>query len=68
MLRLPNSLPLFGTPRVHSGLSIRKLRPAIFEIRPGLQKRVLFARDSGDLVLVFAGDHNQVRAWLKESA
>ena len=57
-----------GKPHAHSGLSIRKLRPAIFEIRAGLQTRVLFARESGDIVLVFAGNHNQVRAWLKENA
>jgi len=57
-----------GKPHVHSGLSIRKLLPAIFEMRVGLQTRVLFARESGDLVLVFVGDHAQVRAWLKENA
>jgi hypothetical protein len=57
-----------GSPHIHSGLSIRKLRPAIFEFRAGLKTRVLFARDSGDIVLVFAGDHDQVRAWLKENA
>lgn len=56
-----------GKPHVHSGLSIRKLRPAIFEIRVGLDTRILFARESGDIVLVFAGSHNQVRAWLKEN-
>jgi hypothetical protein len=39
-----------GKPHVDSGLSIRKLRPALFEIRAGLQIRVLFARESGDIV------------------
>ncbi len=58
---------VIGKPHIHSGLSIRKLRPAIFEIRAGLQIRILFARESGDIVLMFAGDHNQVRAWLKEN-
>ena len=56
-----------GKPHVHSGLGIRKLGKAMFEIRAGLQTRVLFARESGDLVLVFAGNHNQVHAWLKEN-
>jgi hypothetical protein len=56
-----------GKPHVHSGLSVRKLRRAIFEIRAGLETRILFARESGDIVLVFAGNHNQVRAWLKEN-
>jgi len=54
-------------PHVHAGLGVRKLRRAIFEIRSGLQIRVLFALESGDIVLVFAGDHNQVRAWLKQN-
>ena len=46
---------------------IRKLRRSIFEIRAGLKTRVLFARESGDIVLLFAGNHDQVRAWLKEN-
>jgi hypothetical protein len=62
--RLPHAL---GSPHVHSGLSIRKLRPAIFELRAGLQVRILFAREGGDLVLMFAGNHDEVRAWLKEN-
>jgi hypothetical protein len=56
-----------GKPHIHSGLSIRKLRRAIFEIRAGLETRVLLARQSGDIVLVFAGNLDQVRAWLKEN-
>jgi len=56
-----------GKPHVHYGLSIRKLRRSIFEIRAGLETRVLFARESGDIVLLFAGNYDQVRAWLKEN-
>ncbi len=62
--KLPEAV---GKPHVHTGLSIRKLRPAIFEIRAGLQVRILFARESGDIVLVLAGNHNEVRTWLKEN-
>ena len=62
--RLPDAM---GKPHVHAGLGIRKLRKAMFEVRAGLQTRVLFARESGDLVLVFAGSHSQVRTWLKEN-
>jgi hypothetical protein len=57
-----------GKPHVHAGLSIRKLRPSIFELRVGLETRVLFARESRDIVLVFAGNHNEIRAWLKQNA
>ena len=62
--RLPEAM---GRPHLHSGLSIRRLRRAIFEVRAGLQIRVLFALESGDIVLLFAGDHDEVRAWLKEN-
>ena len=51
IVRLPQVL---ASPHVPSGLSVRKLRPAIFELRAGLQVRVLFAREGGDLVLMFA--------------
>ncbi len=40
---------------------------AIFEIRAGLETPTLFARESGEIVLVFAGNHNQVWTWLKEN-
>jgi len=62
--RLPEAL---GKPHLHQGLSVRKLRRAIFEVRAGLHTRILFVQESGDIVLAFAGDHNQVRAWLKEN-
>ena len=61
---LPESM---GKPHIHSGLSVRKLRRAIFEFRTGLEIRALFARESGDIVLVFVGSHDQVRSWLKEN-
>jgi len=56
-----------GKPHIHSGLSIRKLGRSIFEIRAGLETRILFARESGDIVLVFAGNPKQVRTWVKEN-
>jgi mRNA-degrading endonuclease RelE of RelBE toxin-antitoxin system len=56
-----------GKPHIHSGLSVRKLRKAIFEIRADLKIRLLFARESGDIVLVFAGDHDEVRACVKSN-
>lgn len=62
--RLPDTI---GHPHVHSGLSIRRLRHALFEIRAGLRIRILFARESGDIVLIFVGNHDEVGAWLKEN-
>ena len=60
--RLPEAM---GKPHIHSGLSIRKLRPAIFELRASIEIRVLFGIESGDVVLIFAGNHDEVRVWLK---
>ncbi len=57
----------FGNPHVHSGIGIRKLRANIFECRAGLANRFAF-QDVGDtLVVVFVGDHDQLRRWLRES-
>ncbi len=56
-----------GKPHEHSGLGVRKLRKKLFELRAGLQIRILFAMESGDVVLTFAGSHDEVRAWIKEN-
>ena len=63
--QLPN---VFGKPHIHAGLGIRKLGKKIFELRSGLKVRVLFTPYSGGFVLLFAGNHDQVLAWLKENA
>jgi hypothetical protein len=63
--RLPEA---FRNSHVHAGLGIRKLRPSLFEFRAGLDIRVLLVRESRDYVLVFAGNHDEVRAWLKANA
>jgi hypothetical protein len=55
----------FGQPHTHSGLSIRKLRSQLFEARAGLELRVLFLVSSRRLVLVFLGDHDEVRSFLR---
>jgi hypothetical protein len=60
--RLPEGL---RNPHVHAGLGIRKLRPSLFEIRAGLDVRVLLLRESHDYILGFAGNHDEIRAWLK---
>jgi hypothetical protein len=60
------SLPAaYGRPHIHSGLGIRQLRPGVFECRIGLHLRALFVRESDILAVRFIGDHNKIRAWLK---
>jgi hypothetical protein len=59
---LPES---FGHPHAHSGLSIRKLRPHLFECRVGLDLRLLFKdRDTG-VEAFWIGNHDQVQTFLR---
>jgi len=55
----------FGRPHVHSGLGIRQLRPVVYEARAGLGLRAVFTRDGDLLRVVFLGNHNEVRTWLR---
>jgi hypothetical protein len=55
----------FGQPHAHSSLGLRRFGP-YFEFRVGLGLRVLFLHDQGDLFLCFVGNHDQVRAFIKQ--
>ncbi len=55
----------FGTPHAHLGLGIRKLVGSLFELRIGLDLRILFWFEQGQVVLHFLGTHDDVRAFLK---
>ena len=55
----------FGRPHVHSGISIRRLRKNVFECRAGLKLRLLFRENAGALEFFLVGDHEEVRAWLR---
>ena len=54
----------FGQPHLHTGRGIRELRPGLYECRSGLDLRLLFVRSGTNLLFVFAGNHDQVRAYL----
>ena len=56
---------VFGQPHLHSGLGIQPLRLGLYECRSGLGLRLLFERRGDSLVFTFAGNHDQVRAYLK---
>lgn len=50
---------------IHKGIGLKRLRGDYWEIRKGLKARVLF-RWKGDLVeFIIAGDHNDIRRYLK---
>ncbi len=58
----------FGQPHVHSGLSIRQLKRRVYELRVGLDLRVGFTFAQGSLMIQTIGNHDHIRAWLKEHA
>ena len=55
----------FGQPHIHSGVSIRKLAPDVFECRTDLKTRLVFVAEKGVLTFDFAGDHGEVQNYLR---
>ena len=55
----------FGHPHRHRGLGVRKLSPTWFEIRVGLDIRLIFQNRLESLLFVMAGNHDEVRKFLR---
>ncbi len=55
----------WGRPHLHSGRGIRRLTAGAFECRLDRDTRLLFFVESGKLIFDFTGNHDQVRAYLK---
>lgn len=55
----------WGQPHRHSGVGIRRLRRGVFECRCGRDLRLIFLPAPQALVFDFAGNHDEVRAYLK---
>lgn len=55
----------FGQPHHHSGVSIRKLAPDVFECRTDLKTRLVFIAEPGVLKFDFAGNHQDVQNYLR---
>jgi len=51
----------FGSPHLHSGLGIRRLRDGVFECRVGLTLRLVFDVEPGLLAFTDLGTHDQIR-------
>ncbi|GDY19817.1 hypothetical protein LBMAG56_11620 [Verrucomicrobiota bacterium] len=64
LLKLPEA---FGQPHIHHGLGIRQLRKRVYEVRVGLQLRAGFTVVGGSLLVQTVGNHDHIRAWLKEN-
>jgi len=57
----------FGRPRLHTGLDIRRLRKNLFECRTGIHLRLLFESGPGVITFVFAGNHDEVQSYLRNT-
>lgn len=55
----------FGQPHLHSGLGIRRLKGNYFEFRVGRDLRVVFTLEGSTAILRMVGNHDKVRAFLK---
>ena len=55
----------FGHPHRHRGLGIRKLTGSFFEIRVGLNIRLIFQNRAECLLFVMAGSHDEVQKFLR---
>jgi mRNA-degrading endonuclease YafQ of YafQ-DinJ toxin-antitoxin module len=55
----------FGHPHRHRGLGIRKLAGQFFEIRVGLDVRLIFQNRPECLFFIMAGNHNEVQRFLR---
>ena len=55
----------FGKPHLHRGLGIRRLKKDYFEFRAGRDTRVMFKLEGSTATLVMAGNHDEVRRFLK---
>ncbi len=55
----------FGRPHVHTGTGIQQLFGNLYECRAGLGLRLIFERHGDELLFVFSGNHDEVRAFLR---
>lgn len=55
-----------GQPHQHAGIGIRKLVKNYFEMRVGLELRLIFKIEPAAITFTFAGTHDEVRRFLKQ--
>ncbi len=58
----------FGRPHKHAGAGLRRLGRNQFECRVGLNRRLVFSREGDTLVFHFAGNHDEVQAYLRNQS
>jgi hypothetical protein len=55
----------WGTPHLHAGIGIRRLKRDWFETRTGLHVRPVFQVRKGCITFHFAGDHDEVQRFAR---
>ncbi|MBI5768294.1 MAG: hypothetical protein HZA93_10900 [Verrucomicrobia bacterium] len=55
----------FGSPHAHLGAGVRKLKGRWYEVRAGLDRRIVFRECDDCLSFEFMGNHDDVRRFLK---
>jgi hypothetical protein len=65
LLALSELSEVFGKPHLHTGLSIRKLGPNLFECRGTKSLRFLFQNRASDLYIAFLGNHDEIKRLLQ---
>jgi hypothetical protein len=60
----------WGRPHVHSGIGIRRLTPAIYECRVGLEDRLafVFVATPPELVFFFIGNHDEIQKMIRSTS
>ena len=56
---------IWGRLHAHGGAGIRRLQREVFECRCGRHVRLLFSREGEALLFDFAGNHDEVQAYLR---
>jgi hypothetical protein len=57
----------FGHPHRRTGLGVRTLRRGVYECRASQSVRIGFTRHGDRLLLHTVGNHDTIRAWLRNS-
>lgn len=52
---------------VSQGMGLKKLSRSLWEIRVGIDLRIIFSIDSAVLNVIFAGTHDEIRKYLKRN-
>ena len=57
---------LSGQELMPKGMGLKKLRGNFWEMRKGLKTRILFRREKDWTEFILAGDHNDIKRFLKD--